>query len=159
MSMIDNAIGKKMALNLDETINYCEKYISEHEIFDNSTCPYKELGREDGEWKDTCRLPSNIPKGSSWGDCNKESCPLFSKNIRLANIHRQIDEYLKELKQLLREERPHGKWERHYSRPGVYADLFWHCSNCGYKCREDNANIYYKYCPNCESYNKEVTND
>lgn len=68
------------------------------------------------------------------------------------------NEWLKELKQL-REERPHGKWERHYSRPGVYADLFWHCSNCGYKCREDYANIYYKYCPNCGSYNKEVTND
>jgi rubrerythrin len=75
-----------------------------------------------------------------------------------ARQNKQVAEWLKELKQL-REERPHGKWERHYSRPGVYADLFWHCSNCGYKCKEDYANKYYKFCPNCGSYNEEVEND
>lgn len=47
------------------------------------------------------------------------------------------------------EERPLGKWERHYTRPGVYADLFWHCSNCGYKSSNDYADRYFKYCPNC----------
>ena len=92
-----------MALNLDETINYCEQYTSEHEIFDNSTCPYKELGREDGEWKDTCRLPSNIPKGSSWGDCNKSNCPWFTEDNKNAAIHREIIKYLRELKQLRNE--------------------------------------------------------
>jgi len=77
---------------------------------------------------------------------------------RKAREYRQVVEWLRELKQL-REARPHGKWERHYSRPGVYADLFWHCSNCGYKSSNDNANIYYQYCPNCGSDNREVTDE
>lgn len=47
------------------------------------------------------------------------------------------------------EERPLGKWQRHYTRPGVYADLFWHCSNCGYKSSNDYADRYFKYCPGC----------
>lgn len=42
-----------------------------------------------------------------------------------------------------------GKWERHYSRPNVYADLFWHCSECGYKNDENYAPVYHHYCPNC----------
>lgn len=43
----------------------------------------------------------------------------------------------------------HAKWERHYTRPNVYADLFWHCSNCNFKTMSANADKYYKYCPNC----------
>ena len=46
-------------------------------------------------------------------------------------------------------ERKTGKWCRHYTRPNVYEDLYWHCSACGYKCGEDYANVYYNYCPNC----------
>ena len=42
----------------------------------------------------------------------------------------------------------HGRWERCYSRPHVYADLFWHCSVCGGIQQYDGANLY-KYCPNC----------
>ena len=45
-------------------------------------------------------------------------------------------------------ERKAGKWERHYSRPGVYADLCWHCSLCGYKSADNWANKF-KYCPDC----------
>jgi len=41
-----------------------------------------------------------------------------------------------------------GKWERHYSRPNVYADMCWHCSNCGYKTPDNWANKW-KFCPNC----------
>lgn len=41
-----------------------------------------------------------------------------------------------------------GKWERHYSRPNVYADLCWHCSNCGYKTPDNWANKW-KFRPNC----------
>lgn len=40
-------------------------------------------------------------------------------------------------------------WERHYSRPGVYADLYWWCSKCGEACGYNWANKF-KYCPNCE---------
>ena len=45
-------------------------------------------------------------------------------------------------------ERKTGKWVRHYSRPNVYADLCWHCSNCGYKTPDNWANKW-KFCPNC----------
>ena len=46
-------------------------------------------------------------------------------------------------------ERKKGRWERHYSRPNVFADLFWHCSCCGYKNENQYANVYHKFCPNC----------
>ena len=45
-----------------------------------------------------------------------------------------------------------GKWERHYSRPNVYADLLWHCSECGYR-SSDNWADKFNFCPNCGSYN------
>lgn len=44
-----------------------------------------------------------------------------------------------------------GRWERHYSRPNVYADMYWHCSVCGYKNDDNWANIYHRYCPHCGS--------
>lgn len=46
-------------------------------------------------------------------------------------------------------ERKRGKWERNYSRPNVFADLYWHCSACGYKNDNRWANVYHLYCPNC----------
>ena len=42
-----------------------------------------------------------------------------------------------------------GKWERHYSRPGVYADLYWWCSSCGKPTSYQDAGIFYRYCPQC----------
>lgn len=42
-----------------------------------------------------------------------------------------------------------GRWERHFERPGVYADLFWHCSACGSKNAESLANVHHYFCPNC----------
>ena len=42
-----------------------------------------------------------------------------------------------------------GKWERQYSRPGVYANLFWWRSVCGEPTRYNDAGIFYKYCPRC----------
>lgn len=46
------------------------------------------------------------------------------------------------------QERKTGRWERHYSRPGVYADLAWHCSECGSAFGDAWANKWH-YCPNC----------
>ena len=46
------------------------------------------------------------------------------------------------------EEHKTGTWERHYSRPNVYADMCWHCSNCGYKTPDNWANKW-KFCPHC----------
>lgn len=47
-----------------------------------------------------------------------------------------------------------GHWERHYSRPGVYADLFWYCSACGGKTGYQYANTY-SFCPNCGAHMRE----
>lgn len=56
----------------------------------------------------------------------------------------------KKIMELLKEQEPKtGKWERHYSRPGVYADLFWWCSVCGEPTRYNDARIFYQYCPHC----------
>ena len=53
-----------------------------------------------------------------------------------------------------------GRWERHYSRPGVYADLYWHCSKCGYKTDYQSANVNYHYCPHCgRKMEREVSNE
>lgn len=41
-----------------------------------------------------------------------------------------------------------GKWIRHYSRPNVYADCFWHCTCCDYKTLDNWANKW-NFCPNC----------
>lgn len=42
-----------------------------------------------------------------------------------------------------------GKWERRYSRPGVYADLNWWCSHCKRPTTYQDAGIFYEYCPHC----------
>ena len=53
-----------------------------------------------------------------------------------------------------------GRWERHYSRPGVYADLYWHCSKCGYKTDYQDANVNHHYCPHCgRKMEREVSNE
>ena len=53
-----------------------------------------------------------------------------------------------------------GRWERHYSRPGVYADLYWHCSKCGYKTDYQYANVNHHYCPHCgRKMEREVSNE
>ena len=50
--------------------------------------------------------------------------------------------------QFIEPERKTGTWQRKYSRPGVYADLCWHCSICGGKFSDTYANMW-KYCPDC----------
>lgn len=51
--------------------------------------------------------------------------------------------------------RPKGHWERHYSRPNVYADLYWHCSECSFKSTDYYAN-HYRFCPYCGCQMDEV---
>ena len=52
-----------------------------------------------------------------------------------------------------------GKWERHYSRPGVYADLYWWCTNCKKPTNCKDAGRFYKYCPNCGAKMEKATDD
>ena len=56
--------------------------------------------------------------------------------------------YAEQIKELPPAEPKRAKWERHYSRPGVFADLCWHCSACGYKSSDGWANKF-NFCPNC----------
>ena len=56
------------------------------------------------------------------------------------------DEILAMMKE---QEAKQGKWERQYSRPGVFANLFWWCSVCGQPTRYNDAGIFYQYCPHC----------
>ena len=83
---------------LEEAIKHCEEVAEEQEDFDKFQCGYCKPGCEDGVWKETCRLPSNIPVGCSWGECSEQNCPLFPGCLECANEHRQLAEWLKELK-------------------------------------------------------------
>ena len=85
-------------LSLEEAIAHCLEVAEEQEDFDEFQCDYRKLGCEDGVWKRTCRLPSNIPEGCSWGECSESNCPLFSKCLECAKDHRQLAEWLRELK-------------------------------------------------------------
>ena len=64
------------------------------------------------------------------------------------------DEYINygdavgEIEQLPSAQPKMGRWERHYSRPNVYADLCWHCSECGYR-SSDNWAYKFNFCPHC----------
>lgn len=71
------------------------------------------------------------------------------------------EQALSEIREMLEAEpeRKTGRWERHYSRPNVYADLWWHCSVCGYKNDDQYANCYHHYCPNCGCRMVEVDHD
>ena len=87
-----------MINSLDEAITHCLEVAEEQEDFDKFQCGYCKLGCEDGVWKDTCRLSSNIPEGCSWGECSESNCPLFSNCLECAKEHRQLAEWLRELK-------------------------------------------------------------
>lgn len=43
----------------------------------------------------------------------------------------------------------HAHWEKHFKRPGVYEDLYWHCTNCNSKTLEEYAPYWWLYCPHC----------
>lgn len=85
-------------MTIDEAIKHCEEVAEEQEDFDKFQCGYCKPGCEDGVWKETCRLPSNIPVGCSWGECSEQNCPLFPGCLECAKEHRQLAEWLKELK-------------------------------------------------------------
>ena len=43
----------------------------------------------------------------------------------------------------------HAHWERRFKRPGVYEDLYWHCTNCNSRTSEEYAPYWLLYCPHC----------
>ena len=76
--------------------------------------------------------------------CTNHDCPYWLSEGCC------IDEMLYDALAMLKEQEARkGKWERQYSRPGVYANLFWWCSVCGEPTRYNDAGIFYKYCPHC----------
>ena len=84
-------------------------------------------------------------------------CPALKMNGRCMFGDSQDCEDIKCLMSLppAEPERKQGEWIRQYSKPNVYADLFWHCSQCGFKNEKHDANVYHKFCPNCGA---EMTN-
>lgn len=40
-------------------------------------CKHCKLGRQDGEYLDTCNHPNNTPVNCSWGKCEIDKCPLI----------------------------------------------------------------------------------
>ena len=82
--------------------------------------------------------------------CLKESDHLYSNPCNGCPYEGQecIDRMKADALALLKEAKQ-GKWERQYSRPGVYANLLWWCSVCGEPTRYNDAGIFYKYCPRC----------
>ena len=87
-------------MTLEEMIKHCEEVAEEQENFENFKCEYCKLGCEDGAWKETCRYPSNIPEGCSWGECSESNCPLFYKCLECAKEHRQLAAWLTVLKEI-----------------------------------------------------------
>jgi hypothetical protein len=87
-------------LTLEEAIKHCEEVAEEQEDFDKFQCGYCKPGCEDGVRKDTCRFPSNIPEGCSWGECSEQNCPLFPGCLECASEHRQLAEWLRTLKEI-----------------------------------------------------------
>jgi len=77
----------------------------------------------------------------------KEQDDLGTELTNAVELIRKKNEQIEKL--LKEQEAKQGKWERHYSRPGVYADLFWWCSVCGEPTRYNDAGIFYQYCPHC----------
>jgi hypothetical protein len=108
-------------MSIDEAINHYEEVVEEQEDFDKFQCGYRKPGCEDGVWKHTCRLPSNIPVGSSWGECSEQNCPLFPGCLECASEHRQLAEWLKELKAYRKAKKKiienMKAWEKIYNEP------------------------------------------
>ena len=78
----------------------------------------------------------------------KTECNPYGKPTLDFESGKKVIEHLEQMPSAEPERKP-GRWERHYSRPGVFADLFWHCSCCGYKNENQYANVYHKFCPHC----------
>ena len=104
-------------------------------------CPYLESRKQYGhEWCTTELAQDALAM-------LKEQQEQIDRLLEESASNAEMEEGLKEL--LKEQEAKTGKWERKYSRPGVYANLFWWCSVCGEPTRYNDAGIFYKYCPRC----------
>lgn len=81
-----------------------------------------------------------LPCGGFCTAVNDDICTA----LQMAYVHGKHDAL-----ELLKEQEPQEtRFVHHYSRPGVYADLWLHCEKCGG--RIDNSYYYKpKYCPKC----------
>lgn len=73
----------------------------------------------------------------------EEQITFIDKWLETPLLSNQAEEVLMTAKQALKE-RKEGKWERHYIRPGVYADLWFHATCCG-----GVMSFITDYCPSC----------
>ena len=101
------------------------------------------------EWADKCTSPAHEAE-----DCN--GCPY---HLNHEGFYSCIECLMGDIVVLLKEQEKEGKWERQYSRPGVYANLFWWCSYCKRPTQYQNAGIFYEYCPHCGAKMEKATDD
>lgn len=132
---------------------FCEQsYLGETNCID---CNY--YGTDSCKSRESHRMAIEALKQEPCEDCisREKALELAENSHRLAETMEDLawlhENNLKALPsvQPKQESVIHAKWERHYTRPNVYADSFWHCSNCNFKTMSVNADKYYKYCPNC----------
>ena len=120
-------------MTLDEAIKHAEDVAFYKEDFANlqKDCNFCWFGRDIMGWIETCRHPDNVPKGSSWGDCTKEKCPYYQECIECEKEHRQLAEWLRELKAY--------KEDRHSCESCEYEYNSEHqlpCSECSHNFRD-----------------------
>lgn len=80
---------------------------------------------------------------------DREKVVKKAERIMCSTVGRDmIDSFCEDVIELLKEQEPQEtRLVRHYSRPGVYADLWLHCEKCGGKIGDGPYRP--KYCPEC----------
>lgn len=83
------------------------------------------------------KIEDAIKRYESWAEDDRI-------NILIRNEHRQIVDWLKELKA----KRPQGEWIEHHKPFTWMGFTYWTCSECGYGKNNQNW-IQSNFCPNC----------
>lgn len=96
---------------------------------------------------------AEISSFGRWQWSNGFNTALTAVGIDLKRLPSAQPKHLRESTKMM--ERKTGRWERHYSRPGVYADLAWHCSECGAAFDDSWAHKWH-YCPDCGAEMEEL---
>lgn len=81
-----------------------------------------------------------------------ERCAITDDNRKCEIEHRQLAEWLRELKKLRKQSKT-GRWIIYTVSPIDGQDVM--CSECGQR----GCATYWDYCPNCGSYNGGEIND
>lgn len=98
------------------------------------------------------QIDIETPKVCGLCPCFHAEHPMYCQAVKADKNKKIVAPYGKSRPEwcpLKEQEAKQGKWERQYSRPGVYANLFWWCSVCGEPTIYTDAGAFYQYCPHC----------